>query len=66
MSLTEDDKQWIDNRLEKLDTKLLTAFQQWASPNENRQRRYSAELHEFDSRLEYLEGRVKKLENPTT
>jgi len=26
MSLTDDDKQWIDGRLEVLETKLLTAF----------------------------------------
>jgi hypothetical protein len=39
MSMTDDDKQWIDTRLELLETKLLAAFQQWASPNEARQRR---------------------------
>lgn len=64
MSLTEDDKQWIDDRLERLETKLLTAFEKWASPNENRQRRYSAELREFESRLDYIEDRLKQLERP--
>lgn len=66
MSLTDDDKRWIegmlDSKLEALETKILTAFHQWASPNEARQRRFSAELNEFDLRLEHIEQRLKKLE----
>ena len=73
MSLDEQDKQWIGERLDAsearmrehmrdIETALLTEFQKWASPNEVKQRRYSAELNEFDRRLEYLEDRIKKLE----
>lgn len=64
MSLTEDDKQWIAGQLEQLETKLLTAFEKWASPNEARQRRYSAELQEFELRLDSIEDRLKQLERP--
>jgi hypothetical protein len=53
MSLTDEDKQWInqrreedrrwfsellDERLDRVETKLSTAFQQWASPMEERLR----------------------------
>lgn len=66
MALTEEDKRWItellDVKLEGVETRLLTEFHKWASPNEARQRRYSAELHEFDLRLENFEDRLKKLE----
>jgi hypothetical protein len=31
MSLTEDDKQWLTDRFKELETKLLTAFEQWAN-----------------------------------
>jgi hypothetical protein len=71
--LSDDDKRWIEERLtmtiatfntnlERMETKLLTAFQQWASPNEARQRRYAAELREFEATLEYHEDRIRKLE----
>jgi hypothetical protein len=36
--LTEDDKQWISQRLEKVETTLLTEFHKWASPVELRQK----------------------------
>lgn len=66
MSLTDEDKQWItqllDEKLEAVETKLLTEFHRWASPNESRQRRYSAELREFEAQLENHEDRLKKLE----
>jgi len=29
--LTDDDKKWIDERLEAMDTRILTAFHKWAS-----------------------------------
>jgi hypothetical protein len=32
MSLTEDDKKWITERLERVETSLLTEFHKWASP----------------------------------
>jgi hypothetical protein len=36
MSLTEDDKQWIKEQLERVETTLLTEFHKWASPVEMR------------------------------
>jgi hypothetical protein len=62
MSLTNEDKQWIEAQLERLETKLLTEFQKWASPNAARQRRFSSELHEFELQLENHEDRLQKLE----
>jgi len=32
--LTDEDKQWILERLEKVETTLLTEFHKWASPVE--------------------------------
>jgi hypothetical protein len=64
MSLSEDDKQWIDERLERLETKLLTAFHSWAEPMEARQRSHAAALKAIDAEMEYLSDRVKKLEPP--
>jgi hypothetical protein len=49
MSLTEDDRQWISEQLERVEIRLLTEFHGWASPLEARQ-------------FEALTDRVKKLE----
>jgi hypothetical protein len=77
MSLTTDDKQWInqrreedrqwisellDERLDRVETKLLTAFHQWASPMEARLRTHAAALRALDLEMEALDDRVKKLE----
>jgi hypothetical protein len=71
MSFTPEDRNWltaelqiIHQKIEHVETTLLTEFYKWASPNENRQRRYSAELREFESRLDYIEDRLKQLERP--
>ena len=62
--LTDDDKQWISAQLERVETKLLTAFHKWASPLEMRQRTHSAALRAIDVEMEALDDRVKKLEHP--
>jgi hypothetical protein len=88
MNLTDEDKQWIDQRgeedrrwvekrlddgrrwiaellderLERVETSLLTAFHKWASPMEARQRTHAAALRALDLELESLDDRVKKLE----
>jgi hypothetical protein len=66
MSLTNEDKIWITallaEKLEGVETRLLTEFHKWASPNEARQRRYASELREFEAQLENHEDRLKKLE----
>jgi hypothetical protein len=62
VALTDEDKQWIREQLERVETSLLTAFHQWASPMEARQRTHTAALKAVDAELEYLSDRVKKLE----
>jgi hypothetical protein len=77
MSLSDEDKQWInerreedrqwitellDERLERVETKLLTAFHQWASPMEARLRTHAATLRALDLEMEALDDRMKKLE----
>jgi flagellin-like hook-associated protein FlgL len=49
-------------RLEATETKLLTAFHNWASPNEARQRTHAAALRAIDLEMEALSERVSKLE----
>ncbi|MFZ0770663.1 MAG: hypothetical protein WCA49_15720 [Candidatus Sulfotelmatobacter sp.] len=60
--LTEEDKQWISQRLEKVETTLLTEFHKWASPVELRQRSHAAALRALDTEVEALSDRLKNLE----
>jgi hypothetical protein len=65
MSLTDEDKQWISEQLERVETSLLTEFHKWASPVEARQRSHSAAIRALDVEMESLSDRLKKLEPPT-
>jgi hypothetical protein len=47
--LTEEDKQWISQRLEKAETALLTEFHKSASPVELRQRSHATVIRAFDT-----------------
>lgn len=60
--LTDEDKQWIREQLEKVETTLLTEFHKWASPLELRQRSHTAALRALDTEMEALSDRLKKLE----
>ncbi len=60
--LTEEDKQWTSERLEKVETTLLTEFHKWASPVELRQRSHAAALRALDTEVEALSDRLKNLE----
>ena len=60
--LTEEDKQWINKRLEKVETTFLTEFHKWASPVELRQRSHAAALRALDTEVESLSDRLKNLE----
>jgi hypothetical protein len=60
--LTEDDKRWISERLEKVETTLLTEFHKWASPIELRQKSHAAALRALDAEVESLSDRLKNLE----
>lgn len=62
MSLTDEDKQWILQQLERVETTLLTEFHKWASPLEARLRTHSATLRALDIEMEQVDERVKKLE----
>jgi hypothetical protein len=62
MALTDEDKQWIAEKLEGMETRLLTEFHRWASPNEARQRTHAAAIRALDLEIENHEDRIKKLE----
>ena len=62
LMLTDDDKQWISQRLEKVETTLLTEFHKWASPVELRQRSHAAALRALDAEVESISDRLKNLE----
>jgi hypothetical protein len=53
---------YVDERSEATETKLLTAFHNWASPSEARQRTHAAALRAIDLEMESLSERVSKLE----
>jgi hypothetical protein len=60
--LTDEDKQWISERLEKVETTMLTEFHKWASPVELRQRSHAAALRALDTEVEAQSDRVKNIE----
>ena len=63
MPLSEDDKRWIAEQLEGVETRLLTEFHKWASPVELRQRSHAAALRALDIEMESLSDRIKNLED---
>jgi hypothetical protein len=76
MGLTDEDKAWIleqleqhrtqlEQRVESTETKLLTAFHDWASPAEMRARSHSAAIRALDLEVESPADRLTKLEPPT-
>ena len=56
----------LNTRIERVETKLLTAFHDSASPVEMRVRSHSAVLRALDLEQESLADRVTKLERPAT
>ena len=60
--LTEEDKQRISDRLEKVETTLLSEFHKWASPVELRQRSHAAAIRALDTEVEALSDRLKNIE----
>ena len=59
-------KTYIEERSEATETKLLSAFHNWAQTFEVRARGTSAAVREFDERLGLIEERVAKLERSKT
>ena len=64
MNLTDEDKQWILQQLEGMETRLLTEFHKWASPMEARIRTHTATLRAIDAEMEQLNDRMTNLEGP--
>lgn len=62
--LSDNDKQWIAEQLERVETRLLTEFHKWASPVELRVRSHAAALRAMDVEMESIAEPVKKLEEP--
>ena len=62
MPLTDEDKRWIAEQLERIETRLLTEFHKWASPVEVRQRSHAAALRALDVEMESMSDRIGKLE----
>jgi hypothetical protein len=77
MSLTDEDKRWITeqmrqeireenrqiyDRIERVETTLLTEFHKWASPLDARIRTHTAALRALDLETEAIDDRLKKLE----
>jgi hypothetical protein len=62
MPLSDEDKAWMREQLEGMETRLLTEFHKWASPVETRQRSHAAALRALDVELEAVTDRLKKLE----
>ncbi len=62
MALSDDDKRWINERLETMETKLLTAFHQWASPVDTRLRAHTAAIRALDVEQEALRDRLDKVD----
>ena len=60
--LTDEDKQWISEGLEKVETTLLTEFHKWASLVELRPRSHAAALRALDAEVESPSDRLKNLE----
>jgi hypothetical protein len=60
--LTDEDKQWIQGQLEKVENTLLTEFHKWATPVELRQKSHAAALRARDAEVESLSDRLKNLE----
>mgnify|MGYP003333530324 CR=1 FL=1 len=73
MAMSDEDKAWFkqllaeqsevfEAKLEAVETKLLTAFHQWASPVDTRLRAHSAAIRALEVEQEALRDRVDKLE----
>ena len=61
MALDDEDKRWISEQLEAVETRLL-AFHQWASPVDTRLRAHSAAIRALDVEQEMLRDRMDKLD----
>ena len=62
MSLTDEDKAWISERLEEVETHMLRGFRNFSHPVEARLRAQKIISRGLDQRLDELDDRVEFLE----
>lgn len=62
MSLDEQDKQWIDARLEALETRLLRGFEGWVARITQESQSHSARQREYEQRMDLTDTRLNELE----
>jgi hypothetical protein len=60
--LSDGDKQWLSERLEKVESTFLAEFHKWASSVELRQKSHAAALRALDAEVESISDRLKNLE----
>jgi hypothetical protein len=60
--LTDEDKEWIDKRLEKIETALLTEFWKWGRTADMRYRQDHDSVATLDQRVQAMEDRITALE----
>jgi len=60
--LSEDDKRWIAEQMERVETSLLTEFHKWASPVELRVHSHAAVIRALDVEMESLSAGVRAFE----
>jgi hypothetical protein len=58
----ESNSRHFEERLENTETRLLTAFHNWAQTYESRARGTITIVHQFEDRLGFVEERLNKLE----
>ena len=62
MSLTDEDKEWIDERLEATETRLLRGFEGWVAQITQESRGHSVRQREYEERLDLMNARINELE----
>lgn len=62
MTLSDEDKRWMSEQLEKLETRLLTEFHKYAEFSDARARSHGATLYSLELQIEALRDRLEKLE----
>jgi hypothetical protein len=63
-ALTDQDKQWISLQLERVETKLLTAFHTWRRRSKCANGAIAQAIRALDAEMEALQDPVKNLEQP--
>ena len=62
MALTDDDKQWISDALEGLETRLLRGFEGWVNQITQTSKSQTARQRELDEKLDVAISRIDELE----